>query len=68
MFASLSLTNIEPSSVYFPMLLHCLIGTAAAIIAQQKGQNFILWIILGLIGGTPAIIVSLFMKRKEEKI
>jgi|GEM_PF-1473115 len=68
MLETLNPMNLDPNTFYFLMTLHGIIGTTAAIIAQQKGHNFGLWIIIGLIGGTPALIASLLIKRKEQQI
>ena len=43
-------------------ILHCIIGTIAAFIAHQKGRNFPRWLIIGLIAGTPSLIVALWLK------
>jgi len=34
-------------------------GAIAALVAQRKGLNFCLWLILGLIGGTAALVAAL---------
>jgi hypothetical protein len=41
------------------MVLHCVIGTAAAFVAQQRGLSFRRWIWIGLLGGTLALIAAL---------
>lgn len=46
--------------------LHCVIGIIAAIIAQNKGLNFRRWLILGLIGGTVALIAVLVNPSKTQ--
>lgn len=43
---------------YFLMVLHCVIGTAAALVAKRRGLNFRLWLGLGLLGGTLALIAA----------
>ena len=43
-------------------ILHCIIGAIAAVIAHQKGRNFPRWLIIGLIAGTPSLIVALWLK------
>ncbi len=53
---------IEPGNLYLLLGLHCLIGVTAAIIAQKKGLNFRLWLILGLIGGTVVLVAALLKK------
>ena len=55
----------EPSFVFLLMLLHCLIGLIAAIVADQKGHPFPLWLIIGLIGGTIGLICALFLSPKH---
>ena len=55
------------TNLYILLSLHCLIGGIAAIIAQQKGYRLGTWLILGLVGGTVALIVALWMKTKEIK-
>jgi hypothetical protein len=42
--------------------LHCAIGYAAAKVAIAKGGNKDLWIPVGLIAGTPALIAALTLK------
>jgi hypothetical protein len=43
-------------------VLHCAIGLVAARIAQQKGRPLGLWLPIGLIVGTPALIVAWRLK------
>lgn len=43
---------------YFLMTLHCVIGTAAALVAKRRGLNFRLWLGLGWLGGTLALIAA----------
>lgn len=42
--------------VYVLMLSHCVIGLAAAQIAQRKGYDLGRWMIWGAIGGTAALV------------
>jgi hypothetical protein len=56
--------NIDPTFVFLLMLLHCLIGLTAAIVADTKGNSFLLWLIIGMIGGTFGLIASLRSERK----
>lgn len=51
--------------VYLMLNLHCLIGGVAAVIARRQGRSLALWLILGLIGGTVALIAVLLMKEKK---
>lgn len=53
------ITNLDASFIFWLMLLHCLIGLTAAIIADQKGYSFVLWLIIGLMGGTFGLIFAL---------
>jgi ABC-type transport system involved in multi-copper enzyme maturation permease subunit len=53
------------TTVYLLLSIHCTLGIIAAIIAYIKGRNFGLWLILGLICGTAALIVSLIMKKNK---
>ncbi len=55
---------IDPT-FYWLLTFHCLIGIVAAVIARRKGRSLSLWLILGLIGGTAALIAALLMKEKE---
>jgi VIT1/CCC1 family predicted Fe2+/Mn2+ transporter len=52
--------------VYGLMILHCIIGGFAAVIAKSKGFHFGKWIILGLIGGTPALIAVCFLRSQQD--
>lgn len=59
------LTNPNPTFVFWLMLLHCLIGLCAAIIADRKNRSFPLWLLIGIIGGTLSLILVLFSPVKE---
>jgi hypothetical protein len=39
-------------------LLHFTIGGVAALVAKRKGRNLGVWLPLGLIAGTPALIAA----------
>ncbi|VXD11536.1 conserved exported hypothetical protein [Planktothrix serta PCC 8927] len=54
------LTN--PAMIFSLAILHGVIGAIAAFVAQQKGRSYPRWLIIGLIGGTPALIVALLLK------
>lgn len=56
-----------PLQPYLYLLLagHCIIGAIAAIIAQRKGYKLLTWVILGLIGGTAALVAALIIKRQN---
>ena len=54
---------IIDSSLIVPlMVLHLIIGGIAATVAFRKGRNLGLWIVVGAIGGTPALIAALLLK------
>lgn len=40
--------------------IHCVMGILAAIVAQRKGKSFRQWLIWGLIGGTPTLLIAIF--------
>ncbi len=48
-----------PLSVVVMMLLHCLIGLAAAQLAYRKGADLGLWFIWGMVGGTLSLVTAL---------
>lgn len=58
MFDSLN----DPSVILILAILHGVIGTIAAFVARRKGRSYPRWLIIGLIGGTPALIVALLLK------
>ncbi|OIP68906.1 hypothetical protein [Planktothrix paucivesiculata] len=58
MFDSLN----DPSVILTLAILHGVIGAIAAFVAREKGRNYSQWLIIGLIGGTPALIVALLLK------
>jgi hypothetical protein len=71
------LTLLTPASMPPEMLivaiavlgcLHCAIGYAAAKVAIAKGGNRDLWIPVGLIAGTPALIAALTLKSPDLKL
>ena len=45
--------------VYLPMFLHCVMGLAAAQVAQRKGYDLGLWMVWGAVGGTVALVDAL---------
>lgn len=45
---------------YILFTLHCLIGIGAAIAARRKGLDGKRWLVLGLIGGTVALVAVWF--------
>jgi hypothetical protein len=57
-------------SAWLPIVLgagfiHCTIGAIAAAIAQRKGRKLSVWLPLGLIVGTPALVVALLLSDSE---
>jgi hypothetical protein len=44
---------------------HSVLGLSAAAVAQQKGRDLKVWLPLGLICGTPALIVAILMKPEK---
>lgn len=59
------LSNQNPNFIFWLMLLHCIIGLLAAIVAEQKGYSFLFWLFIGLIGGTFGLITALFKPVKS---
>lgn len=59
------LTNPEPNFVFWLILLHFIIGLLAAIVADQKGHSFSLWLLIGAIGGTLGLIWALLTPAKK---
>lgn len=60
--------DISLAPAFYPLLIfHCLIGAIAALVAKQKGYNFLLWLILGFIGGTFAFMGIIVMKDKTKE-
>lgn len=55
----------DPNLVFYLILLHCLIGLTAAIVADSKGYSFLIWLGIGAIAGTFALIASLTLKRQS---
>jgi len=47
------------------MVLHCVIGTAAAFVAKSRGRNFNIWLGWGLLGGTIALITTFLLPVKK---
>ncbi|MBW4660838.1 MAG: hypothetical protein KME15_19360 [Drouetiella hepatica Uher 2000/2452] len=53
--------NLNSSALLLTLLtLHCVMGILAAIVAQRKGKSFRQWLIWGLIGGTPTLLIAIF--------
>jgi hypothetical protein len=51
--------------LYILLNLHCLIGGIAATIAYRKGRKLTTWLVLGLIGGTVALVAALLLKSNK---
>ncbi|WP_431630620.1 hypothetical protein [Alkalinema pantanalense] len=49
-------------------ILHLVIGTVAAAIAVQKGQSWQRWLVIGWIGGTPALIAALRLPKLANQV
>jgi hypothetical protein len=47
-----------------PLTIHVLLGVTAAIVAERKGRSLQRWLVIGIIGGTPALIAALWAKPK----
>jgi len=54
--------------LYFLLFLHCLIGSLGALIAANKGYNRLIWLLLGLLGGTFTLVVTLTLDQKPKKL
>lgn len=50
------------STLYVLLNLHCLLGGIAAVIAARKGRRLSVWLLVGLIGGTAALIAAILLK------
>ncbi|MGP1375216.1 MAG: hypothetical protein ACTS3T_20475 [Almyronema sp.] len=50
--------------LYTLLLLHCVMGMIAALVAQRKHLNFSLWFAWGIIGGTLALVTALNARSK----
>ncbi|MBE9169641.1 hypothetical protein IQ238_19630 [Pleurocapsales cyanobacterium LEGE 06147] len=57
--------NLPLDPAFYPLLIfHSFTGGLAALLAKQKGYNLLLWLILGVIGGTFSLMAVLAMKEK----
>jgi hypothetical protein len=52
----------------FLFLLHCLIGSIGALIAANKGYSHLIWLLLGLLGGTLTFVVTLTLDQKPKNL
>jgi hypothetical protein len=57
-----------PSLDLFLLLFfyHCLIGGIATLVAVNKGYPRFKWLIFGLVGGTLAFFIALFLEKKPK--
>jgi hypothetical protein len=49
------------------MIVHCLVGISAALLAKSKGYQFNHWIIGSLIGGSFALILAAVAHNQKEE-
>ncbi len=59
------MTEINWQLFWILMILHCVIGTAAAFVAKSRGRNFNVWLGWGLVGGTIALITAFLLPAKN---
>jgi len=52
----------ESTSTFLLLNLHFTIGTFAAFTAYKKGRKLSRWLLIGWLGGTPALIAALLLK------
>ncbi|MGI0487238.1 hypothetical protein ACN4EK_17485 [Pantanalinema rosaneae CENA516] len=52
--------------VYLMLNLHCLLGGVAAVVAARKGYRLGLWLGLGLVGGTAALIAAIVLQPRQQ--
>lgn len=53
--------SVQPL-IYIMLVLHCVIGVGAAILAQRKGFDYGVWLVWGLVGGTAALVHAAIAK------
>jgi hypothetical protein len=51
-----------PMALYLALNLHCLIGGIAAVVAARKGRRLVPWLLIGLVGGTVALVAAIALK------
>ena len=56
---------IKETPPYIPLTIHCVIGITAAAIAQKKGYSLRSWLLIGLVGGTFALVKAIIMQNKS---
>jgi hypothetical protein len=49
-------------TIYLLLSFHCLMGCLAAVVAQSKGYVLERWLVIGLIGGTVALVGAIALK------
>ncbi len=49
------------------LTLHLLIGVIGALVAAYKGRDLRLWLLIGPVCGTPALLVALIMKQQPRQ-
>jgi hypothetical protein len=63
-FADL-LLHPDGGAIVTASVLHCTIGFAAALVAQRRGLPFRKWLVMGLVGGTVALIAACFWQKRS---
>ncbi|HEY9814900.1 MAG TPA: hypothetical protein V6D20_03730 [Candidatus Obscuribacterales bacterium] len=58
--------STDGSTILVLAVLHCVIGVTAALVAQRRGRRLGNWLILGLIGGTAALVAACFVPAKRD--
>jgi hypothetical protein len=46
-------------------ILHTLMGLLAAIVAWRKGRQLVVWLPIGIIVGTPALLMAITMPSRQ---
>ena len=46
--------------------VHVIAGVSAAIVAIRKGKDWKWWVLIGLMAGTPALIVAVKLKSESD--
>jgi uncharacterized membrane protein YedE/YeeE len=49
-------------TLYLLLNFHCLMGGIAAVVAARKGRKLSTWLLLGLVGGTVALVGAIVLK------
>ncbi|MGC9505990.1 hypothetical protein [Baaleninema sp.] len=61
------ISQLSPLTVAGLCLAHGIVGTAAAVVATRKGYALGWWLLFGLIGGTPSLVVALLIQPKAPR-